>query len=210
MLRYGLVAAAALVAALVGLGLSALRLAEPGALLPAALANNLILGAYYVAGGLMLLERAEGSLAARAVTPLGWREYLLARLAALALLNLGEGLAIALLAAGPRLALLPLAAGLCLATTAFGLAGVAAAARFSSLNAFLLPSLLYIALLAAPVLADMAGWYHPLLLLHPLQGPLLLLRAAFAPADAWQLGASLLSTAGGLAWLWRAAARGSP
>jgi hypothetical protein len=50
----------------------------------------------------------------------------------------------------------------------------------------------------------MFGWDSPLLYLHPLGGPMLLLRAAFVPAELWQLAYGTLASAlwlGAGAWL---------
>lgn len=196
--RYGLYLAGGLTAVLVGLGLAALGLRNPEALLPAALQNNMVLSSFYFMAGLVLFERDEGTLAARGPTPLRPGEYLAARLLTLALLNVLEGIGILLLAIGPGFAMIQAALGLAVTSTIFGLFGFIAVARFQSFNTFLLPSVLIVAVMDALLPIDLAGWWHPLLALHPIAGALLLLHAAFAPVDTGMLALSLITT---LLWL---------
>jgi fluoroquinolone transport system permease protein len=103
-----------------------------------------------------------------------------------------------LLLVGPAPGLLPLAAGVALAAAILALAGYAATAGRATISDFLLPSVPWLALLLAPLVPDVLDWRSPLLWLHPLQGPLALMRAAVAPTAAWELG---LGLAAGLAWL---------
>jgi fluoroquinolone transport system permease protein len=166
-------------------------------LLPAVALNTMGVTAFYFSAALALLERAEGSASARLVTPLRPGEYLGARAATLGLLAVAQHLAMGLLLVGPAPALLALAAGVALAAAILALAGYAATAGRRAINDFLLPSVPWLALLLAPLVPDVLGWRSPLLWLHPLQGPLVLMRAAVAPTAAWELA---LALALGLAW----------
>jgi fluoroquinolone transport system permease protein len=156
-------------------------------LLPPLILSNLIVGSFYFVAAIVLLERAEGSLLARAVTPLRPGEYLAARLLSLGLLALAENLGITLLLRGAGFAPLPLAGGVALGTALFCLAGLIVVVRYGSINAFLLPSAAVAGLLALPTITALIGWESPLLLLHPLAPAMLLMQGAFRPLAAWEL-----------------------
>lgn len=158
-----------------------------GWLLPPLILSNLVVGGFYFVAAIVLLERAEGSLLARAVTPLRPAEYLAARLASLGLLALLENLGMSLLFCGLGFAPLPMAGGVALGTALFCLTGLIVVARYGSINAFLLPSAAIAGLLALPTIAALAGWGGPLLLMHPLEPALLLMQGAFRPLAAWEL-----------------------
>ncbi len=66
-------------------------------LMPPLVLGNLIINTYYFVGGLVLLEKREGTLEAQVVTPLRTWEYLAAKVATLALLSLAENLLIVLM-----------------------------------------------------------------------------------------------------------------
>jgi fluoroquinolone transport system permease protein len=199
--RNGLYTAVAFVLAVTMAGLAAIPAAGVARLLPAIALNTLGVTAFYFSAGLALLERVEGSATARLVTPLRPAEHLGARAATLALLAVAQHVALGLLLLGPVPELLALAAGAGLAAAILALAGYAAAAGRANISEFLLPSVPWLALLLAPMPADVLGWRSPLLWLHPLQGPLALMRAAVAPAPAWELWLGLA-----LSVAWTAAA----
>lgn len=167
------------------LALSGIRL-DLNWLLPAMLLNNMLIGSFYFLGGLVLLEKGEGTLEAQVVTPLRGGEYLAAKVVSLGALVLAQHLALVLLIAGPGFSLLPLLAGLAAAATLYILAGFAVVVRYRSINDYLLPSIPYAGALMLPVLYA-AGWDHWLLYVHPMQPAVVLMRAAFAPAAPWQL-----------------------
>lgn len=165
-------------------------------LLPPMLLGNLLLGTFYFIAGLVLLERAEGSLTARAVTPLRTGEYLASKVLSLSGLALAETLALTPLLAGWNFLALPLIAGTLLGAAIYCLAGFVAVWRYQAVNEYLMPSTGYVILLWLPLLAYTAQWRPWPLLLHPLSGPLALIEAAFAPTplsqQLYSLGASLL------------------
>jgi fluoroquinolone transport system permease protein len=195
--RNGLYAATAFVLALAAAGLMALPAAGLARLLPAVALNTLAVTGFYFSAALALLERAEGSALARMATPLRPAEYLGARAGTLALLGAVQLVAMGLVLLGPAPALLALGAGAGLAAAILALAGYAAAAGRAGVSDFLLPSVPWIALLMLPLVADVLEWRSPLLWLHPLQGPLALMRAAVTPVPPWE---PALGLALGLAW----------
>jgi fluoroquinolone transport system permease protein len=166
--------------------------------MPPLLLGNLVLGSFYFVGGLVLLERAEGSLTARTVTPLRAGEYLAAKVASLALLYLVESTLLALLFVGPSFALAPFVAGVLLGGALLTLAGFSTVVRFVSINEYLMPSVLVTAVLTLPLIAYVGNWNAWPVYLHPFTPALLLLEAAFAPVAPWQL---VYGLAGGSLWL---------
>jgi fluoroquinolone transport system permease protein len=165
-----------------------------GWLLPAVVLNNLLITTFYFIGALVLLEKAEGTLAAQVVSPLRAGEYLAAKVITLTVLALAYNLAIVAMIAGRAFALLPLFIGVAAAAALLVMAGFVAVAGYDSINEYLLPSLLYAAALLLP-LAYVGGWDSGLLYLHPLQGPLLLMRAAFEPRAGWEVAYGGLASA---------------
>lgn len=206
--RNGFYAAAAFVLLSWAAIFSLLPAGGPGRLMPALLLSNVLIGSFYFVGGLTLLERAEGSLLARAVTPLRPAEYLLAHVISLGLLALVENLALALLFAGAGARVAELAGGIALAAALYTLAGFIAVVRYDSINAYLLPSMGVVTLLTLPVGAALAGWSAWPLYLHPLQPALVLLEGGYRPLAGWELAYAALAGAawGGLLLAWAARA----
>jgi fluoroquinolone transport system permease protein len=175
-------------------------------LLPAMLLGNLVITTFYFVGGLVLLEKGEGTLEAQVVTPLRVGEYLAAKVSTLAGLALVENVALVallvwvlpVLREGGRLAPLPLVAGLLLGAALFTLAGFLAVARYRSVNEYLFPSMLYMGLLMLPLFPYFGLGHGDWFYWHPLQAPLVLLRAAFEPVALGQLAYGLLY---GALWL---------
>ena len=155
-----------------------------GWLMPTLVSGNLILTTFYFVGGLMLLEKGEGTLEALIVTPLRITEYLASKVLTLTLLALVENVILVIVLYGTRVSILPLMVGLLLASALYVLTGFLVVARYDSINEYLLPSLLYTAVLSVPLLAQLSTWTSWVIYLHPLQGPLLVMAAAFGPVDA--------------------------
>jgi fluoroquinolone transport system permease protein len=166
-------------------------------LLPAVALNSMGITAFYFSAALTLLERAEGSSVARLVTPLRPADYLGARAITLAMLAVAQNGITGLALLGPSPRLLPFVVGIALAAAILALAGYAASAGHTALSGFMLQSVPWLALLLTPMLPDVLGWQSPLLWLHPIQGPLVLMRAAVAPVPPWELALALVV---GLAW----------
>jgi fluoroquinolone transport system permease protein len=156
-------------------------------LLPPLVVGNLMVGTFSFIGGLVLLERGEGSLTAQVVTPLRISEYLTSKVVTLALLAVVETLVIVLLMAGWRFNALLLIVGAALAAAIYCLAGFIAVARYDSINEYLLPSGMYVAALWIPLIAYIGQSRPWILYLHPLFAPLLLVEASFVTLTWWQI-----------------------
>lgn len=156
-------------------------------LLPPLVVGNLLIGTFSFIGGLVLLEKGEGSLTAQVVTPLRLSEYLGAKVITLTLLAFIETLVIVVLLAGWRFNVFLLTGSVFLAGAIYCLAGFIVVLRYTSINEYLLPSAVYMGGLWIPLLTYLARWDHWLLYLHPLRAPLLLVEAAFEPVPAWQV-----------------------
>lgn len=156
-------------------------------LFPPLVIGNLLIGTFYFMGGMVLLEKGEGTLSAQVATPLRSAEYLAAKLATLSVLALAETLVIVAIGVGAHMNPLPLIAGVALAAAIYCLAGFIVVARYATINEYLLPSGAYVAVLWVPLLAYALQWRHWLLYLHPLSAPLALVEAAFEPAPAGRL-----------------------
>ena len=165
--------------------------------LPAIIINNLLINTFYFVGGLVLLEKGEGTLEAQVVTPLRAGEYLGAKVGTLLLLSLLENVALAWLVARGAFSTPLLVVGIALAAGFYTLIGFAFVIRYAGMNEYLLPSLLLITLLALPLLpyfgvADLS-WVRALAYLHPLQPVLALLQAAFHSAPSAQIAYGLVA-----------------
>lgn len=185
--RDGFYYAAAFVAVLSVLLLGQLPATSLAWFLPVLIVNNLIINNFYFIGGLVLLEKGEGTLEAQVVTPLRIGEYLAAKGATLSLLSLLETVVIVSLTVGLGFNVFTLVTGVVLTSIFFMLAGFTVVARYDSINEYLLPSVLYTALLSLPLLPYVGVGQSWLFYLHPLQAMLLLLQAAFQEVATWQL-----------------------
>ncbi len=159
--------------------------------LPIFVLGNLLMNGFYFISGLVLLEKGEGTLEAQIVTPLRGQEYLFAKVATLTLLSLIENLAVVALTYGFGPYLLMVLVGLSLAAPLFALFGFMVVVRYDAVNEFLLPSIAYASLLSLPMMTYLGLNLSWLIYLHPLQGSLVWLTAAFQPIPAWQLLFSL-------------------
>jgi fluoroquinolone transport system permease protein len=186
--RYRVLYAGAVVAALWVLVLAQLPPEARPLALPFALFTDLAVVGYYFLAGLVLLEREEGSLAALAVSPLRFPEYLGSKLAVLTLLALAMSFAIVPAGGGGPWSPLWLVVGVVLTSLFAMLVGFLLVARYATISEFLVPSSLPFVALMAPMLDYFGVWTHPLLYLLPSQAAILLLRAAFLPVERWQLG----------------------
>ena len=201
--RNGFYYAVVFVVAVVALIISRLPRVDLGWLLPALVLGNLPINTFYFIAGLVLLEKAEGTLDAQVVTPLRTAEYLTSKAATLTAVSVIENVVLAGLLTRFNFQMLPMVAGITLASVLCCLIGFALIARYDSINEYIFPSVFYNALLVLPVVDYLDVWRSPLFYLHPLQGSLLLMRAAFEPIPNWQwiygAGYSLVWIA--VAWL---------
>ncbi len=151
-------------------------------LIPLLLIVNVLITTFYFVAALVLFERAEGTLAATAVSPLRVREYLGAKVVSLAILAITENAAVVVFFYGTDFNGVTLAAGLISLCGFYTLTGFGAISRFDSINSFLIPSSVVITILLVPPMvfhfrADPTGMIY----LHPLQPYLSLVTAAFLP-----------------------------
>ncbi len=174
-----------LVAVLVGLvvaGVLRLLEAEPTRWWPLVVLGESTVTCFYFAAVHVLLERGDGTLAARAVTPLREAEYLAALAVSLALLALAEA-AVLVTVAGDVPARWPaFVLGVVAVAVPLVLYGVVAVAGYDTAAAFLLPSGVWTLGLAVPLLPLVGlpgGWW---LWLHPLQPAVVLVEVAYDQA----------------------------
>ncbi|MGH2354493.1 MAG: ABC transporter permease [Chloroflexota bacterium] len=192
--RNGFYAAAVFVVGALALVVSQLPTLDLGWLLPALVSGNLIINTFYFVGGLVLLEKGEGSLEALVVTPLRTGEYLASKVLTLTVLSVVENVIVVALLYGLGFGVLPLVVGVALAAALYVLVGFVAVARYASINEYLLPSVVYTSALTLPLVAYLGRWeggafalLYLLLYLHPLQAPLMVMQAAFEAVDAWRV-----------------------
>lgn len=155
-------------------------------ILPILVFTNLMINTFYFFSGLVLLEKREGTLEAQVVTPLWTQEYLGSKLITLTVLAMVENLIITSVAYGFGFRLLPLLLGMVLAAAIYCLVGFIFVSRYDSINEFLMPSMVVFAFFVIPLLpyfGYLEGWWH---YLHPMMGPLLLMKAAFQTVLVWE------------------------
>jgi fluoroquinolone transport system permease protein len=153
--------------------------ADEGAWVPAVVAVNLQITTFFFVAGLLLLERDEGTLLALAVSPLTPAAYLATRTLSLTALAGIETIAVVLIAFADAPSWPLLLAG----TSALGVIytgmGAALATRYGSVNALLLPASVVVTLLLLPLLPHFGLAPRALFLVHPVEAPLTLMRAAY-------------------------------
>ncbi len=189
--RYGLYTIIAVLivvwSAILGTAARAVPLSTP-ALLPPFVVANLIITTFYFMAALVLFEKAEGVVAALAVTPLGGSEYLASKAATLTCVATVETLLIAAVLFDdvhwPRVVSASLLLGF-----AYACAGFVAVVRYPAMNEFLMPSSVFVTLLMLPLLAHFGFVAPSVMALHPVQPALLWMRdgspAALAGAIFW-------------------------
>ncbi|HEY0606865.1 MAG TPA: ABC transporter permease [Herpetosiphonaceae bacterium] len=201
--RNGLFAAAAVVVVGWALVLQYLqvmpqRLERLAWLLPPLLFNELVIVTFFFVGGLVLLEHGEGSLQAQIVSPLRTTEYLLSKVITLTLAALIQTVILVALLPGIPVHWPILLLGLTAMAVLFVLTGLIAVLRAPTLNAYLVSSVLYVAVLFVPLVPYIAGWSPWIIVLHPMNAPLMLLRAAIEPVPAWEILYGVVSSS---AWI---------
>ena len=190
--RNGFYYAAIVIVAVFLLIFSQISVDNLGWIMPYMLINNMIVGTFYFIGGLVLLEKSEGSLEARVTTPLRPAEYLAAKVTTLTVLSLVESVLIVMIAVGFAVNWLPLLAGITLTAVFMCLVGFIVVVRYDSINEYLLPSILYVLLACLPLGFYLAGWNAWLLYLHPLQTMLRLIESGWQPLPWWQMAYYLI------------------
>jgi fluoroquinolone transport system permease protein len=164
---------------------------------PAVVVTVLQVTTFFFVTGLLLLERAEGTLTALAVSPASASGFLAVRTMSLTALATIEAFAIIWIAFGLTTAW-PI---VLFATLAMGVIytgfGVVVASRYTALNALLLPASMVITVLLLPLLPHAGLAPRAPFLLHPLEPGMTLIRAAYLPTD---LADVVFGVAGCLLW----------
>ncbi len=187
-----------LVALLAGLVVAALLTALgplPRGWWPVVVAGELTITSFMFAAVQVARERGDGTLPARAVTPLRAGEYLAALAGSLTLLGVAETGVLVLAGYGRPSSWWWLGLGVAMTSVLLVLYGVVAVAEYESVTAFLLPSGAWTAALAVPLLPYLGGpggWW---LWLHPLQPALALVDAGFGEPTVRVWPSLLLGTA---------------
>ncbi len=167
-------------------------------LLPPFVFTNVLMNTFYFLGGLVLLEKGEGTLEAQVVTPLHTWEYLASKVAALTGLALLENTTMIVLSHGVDFNWLLFLAGAIQASALYALCGFAVVSRYDSINEYLLPSFVYTLLFSPPLFAYFDMLQGSWLYLHPYTGSMILLQAAFTPVPAGELVYALIYP---MAWI---------
>ena len=165
------------------------------AIVPALLVGNLEITAFYFMAGMVMLEKGEGSLEARIVTPFNAGQYLAIKVLALALLVLAENIIVAALFSDFHFSPLPVLLGLFMAGAIYSLYAFLSVVRYDSINEYLFPSILYAFPLMLPLIDFFGLFKSPLFYLHPVQASLVLLKGGYQPLTAGEWIYGLVYTA---------------
>jgi len=171
-------------------------ISNPGVWVPALAAFNLQITTFFFVAGLLLLEKDEGTLTALGASPLSARKYLLARTATLTTLAAAETLVIIWFGFGLATAW-ALFAGIGALGITYTCFGVAVAARYDSINSLLLPASVIVTVLLLPLLGHFGLAPRLLLVWHPMEPAITLMRAAY---EATATGELLFGVAGSAIW----------
>ena len=157
---------------------------------------------FFFAGALVILERDDGTLQSLFVTPLEVGEYVAAKVLSLTTIAVLTSLAIAAGAVGPRFDAVMLTIGVALTASLIVQTGLALAARFATINRFMLGGSVATTILVAPLLrfAGVADW--PWVVAIPTHASLVLIGGAFGVSP------GLSTIVWSIAWLllWNVAA----
>lgn len=185
--RHGFYYASILTAVITIIILKQLPVKDLGQFIPVFLINSLLLNTFYFMAGMVLFEKAEGTLQALSVTPLSVFEYLGSKAATLTLLVLAENFAIILLTYGQGFDILPVLAGTLFMSAIYILAGFIAVAKYDSIREFIMPSVLYVMALQLPLVDYLGIFRSPVFYVFPMQAPMVLMGSAFGHVEAWQV-----------------------
>ncbi|AKS35670.1 hypothetical protein [Mycolicibacterium goodii] len=148
-----------------------------------------IIGFFFV-GGAVFFEKQERTLGAIISTPLRFAEYLAAKLSVLAAISLFVAVVVVTIAHGFAYHALPLIGGVLLGTVLMLMVGFMSSLPFASVSDWAMATVIpLVVMLVPPVLHYSGVWTHPVLYVAPMQGPMLLLAAAFdqSTLSGWQI-----------------------
>jgi fluoroquinolone transport system permease protein len=139
----------------------------------------------------LLFHRRHGAVrrarVRRLVDALRVDEYLGSKVLTLTALAIVENLVIATVIFGTGYNVPLLVAGTILTAIIYVLLGFVIVSRYSSISEYLMPSALITIFLTLPLFDYLKVFETPLMYLHPMQAPLVLLKAAVVPVETWQL-----------------------
>ncbi|MBV2363353.1 fluoroquinolone export ABC transporter permease subunit [Streptomonospora nanhaiensis] len=186
--RYGFLYAAAFSTALWLAVLLPLPMGYREVAAPLVIFGDLVVVPFFFIAASLFFEKGERTLSALTVSPLRFTDYLVAKVATLAVLNTALALVIVVIAHGTAFSPLPLLAGVATTSVFMLMLSITTALPFSSVTDWVVPSTFWLTLVNTPLLYHAGLWEHPVLYLVPTQGSLLLLGAAFGQADpaAWE------------------------
>lgn len=150
-----------------------------------------IFGFFFMAA-LYYLEKGDRVLEGLVVTPLRVVEYLTAKIGVLTAVSVVVGAVVTVLVYGPAVNWLWYAVAVVAMSVPISLLGFVLAARYNGINEFLVPSIFFLIVMQIPLLGYLDIWQSPLLYLVPSQPGMVLLKAAFSGAPAWEIGYALL------------------
>jgi fluoroquinolone transport system permease protein len=185
--RYGFVIAAAFSVIVMIAMLSQLDHQGSQLFLPLFILMNLLIGTFYFIAGMVLFEKGEGVLHGLVVTPLRVEEYLGSKVFTLTALAIVENLVIATVIFGTGYNVPLMVAGTILVAIIYVLLGFVVVSRYGSISEYLMPSMLFVIAFMLPLFDYLKIFETPLMYLHPMQAPLLILKAAVVPVETWQL-----------------------
>lgn len=164
-----------------------------------------IIGFVFIAGT-VFFEKQERTISAVVASPLRFGEYLTAKLAVLLTISLTVAVAVVTIAHGLSYHLAPMILGVALGTLPMLLVGFISSLPFASISDWFLAAIIPLTVMNLPVLYYSGLWPNPVLYLLPIQGPLLLLGAAFDQLSLapWQIGYAVvypIVCVAGLSWL---------
>jgi len=128
-----------------------------------------------LAGGIVLLERDQGIHDPLFVSPIHLREYLLAKAGSLSLLSLMAGWVIHLASGSLPGSPLAFSAGILLSSSFMTLLSIGVAARYRTINGFILMIQVHALPFVLPLLGFFNWWYTDLFLFLPTEGTMRLL-----------------------------------
>lgn len=175
---------------------------------PYVLAGDIAIIGFFFIGGSVFFDKQERTLGALLSTPLRFWEYLAAKLAVLSAISLLVAVIVVIAADGFAFRPVPLVAGVLLGTLLMLIVGFITALPFAAVTDWFLAATIPLAIMLVPPVIHYSGlWPNPVLYLFPMQGPMLLLGAAFDQVDptGWQVLYAVTYPVLCLAVLWRAA-----
>lgn len=147
---------------------------------PYVLVGDISIIGFFFIGAAVFFEKQERTLGAVISTPLRFWEYLAAKLLVLVSISSFVAIVVVTIVDGFAYLPLPLVAGVVLGTLLMLVVGFITSLPFGSVTDWFLAATLPLAVMLVPPLIFYSGlWPNPVLYVIPIQGPLLLLGAAF-------------------------------